>query len=85
MGSTGSTPHIIFVDGGASDSGKTRRVVVRNVHTGELIGKIGWATNFRKYAYYPAEGTFYDSSCLRTVAEYCDNLTDTHRRQAEAS
>ena len=79
MGSKEATSHIAFAFFGYSDSGKTRRYVVSNIQTEENLGEVKWAGNFRKYAFFPAPYTFYDSRCLRSIANFCDNLTKEHK------
>lgn len=56
----------------AASKGKTDVFVIFN---GDIyLGLIKWRGSFRKYAFFPEADTVWDSSCLREVIEFCDNL-----------
>lgn len=71
--------HIRFVQGIDSSSGKTKTWIIENTHTGETIGKIKWAGNFRKYAFFPLSDTVYDNFCLADIAYFLVLKTEQHK------
>ena len=72
--------YIQFVDVGFSSTGKTR---IWNVATKEdsedLIGEIRWFGSWRCYALYPFEGTAFEKTCLRDIANFCEEQTKLHK------
>ena len=47
----------------------------------EVLGKISWYGKWRRYVFYPSEGTLFDAACLGEVKEFIDNLMK-ERKQA---
>ena len=47
----------------------------------EVLAKISWYGKWRRYVFYPSEGTLFDSACLGEVKEFIDNLMKK-RKQA---
>ena len=45
-----------------------------NKHTVGL-GSIGFYPAWRKYVYWPEDGTLYDSNCLNDIAAFCEEQT----------
>jgi len=70
MGAQYTTKHLEFIFHDYSESGKTRIYNVYNTTTNQSIGRIKWAGNFRKYAFYPENNTFYDAQCLVDISEF---------------
>jgi hypothetical protein len=62
---------------------KTEIFIVRNKQAGLTIGLIKWATNFRKYAFYPFNNTYYDPNCLEDIADFCRTETIRHKTRAK--
>ena len=40
----------------------------------EVLAKISWFGKWRRYVFYPSEGTLFDAACLGEVKEFIDNL-----------
>jgi len=59
---------LLFEDKGVSDSGKTRRWVVKNIQNDSMLGWIDWKAAWRKYTFNPAGGTTFDAVCLNEIA-----------------
>ena len=47
----------------------------------EVLAKISWYGKWRRYVFYPSEGTLFDAACLGEVKEFIDNLMK-ERKQA---
>jgi hypothetical protein len=74
----------IIKDDLVPETKKTKRFIVRNKQAGLTIGIIKWATNFRKYAYYPFHDTYYDPNCLEDIADFCRTETIRHKAKVIA-
>lgn len=46
--------------------------------SGAILGDIRWFGAWRKYCFYPVNGTIFDKGCLRDIANFCEGKTDTH-------
>ena len=66
-----------------SDSGLTNIYVVAKID-GAALGRISWRGQWRKYTYMPSEftSTIYDASCLREIADFCEQETNNHNKDA---
>ena len=65
-----------------SPSGKTKIWPVMQIGVEGFrlkLGEIRWQASWRRYAFFPEIQTVYDSSCMRTLADYCDYKTQDHR------
>lgn len=58
---------------------KTRRWLVTNSKNHVILGHIKWATNFRKYTFYPVADTMYSPDCLDSLGKFCNNKTVEHK------
>lgn len=38
------------------------------------VGCVQWFAPWRRYNFFPVEGSCYDAQCLRDLAGFCDNL-----------
>ena len=47
---------------------------VINRKNGCVVGKIKWAGNFRKYAYFPEHNIMLDSKCMKTIECFLNKL-----------
>ena len=73
------TSYLVFDDVGASPSGKTRRIVVKNT-SGELLGGIEWRAGWRRYVFFPHPARLVlDAACLRELAEEIDAMMAAHK------
>jgi hypothetical protein len=66
---------------GHSDSGKTRIWAVFN--GGIALGSVAWWPHWRRYTLYPHQGTTFDSSCLREIADFLDEQTQEHNEELD--
>ena len=78
-----STPkYIQFINAGFSSSGKTK---VWEVATKEkvkaVIGEVRWFASWRCYAFYPYHKTVFEKTCLRDIADFCEDATNLHNWQ----
>lgn len=72
--------HLKFVE--APPAPKTRRVWVVNKHDDTCLGNIGWFGRWRRYAFYPNDGTLFEQDCMRDIANYIEEMTKQHREKA---
>jgi hypothetical protein len=70
----GVSDWIRFEDGPTSASGKTRTWMV-TTKEGGYLGWVKWFGPWRRYAFFPGEGTIYEQDCLRTIAKFCEQNT----------
>lgn len=40
-----------------------------------LLGAVKWYGPFRKYAFYPEDGTVYDTKCLEDIINFINELS----------
>jgi hypothetical protein len=71
--------YIQFVDAGYSSSGKTRvwEVATRD-DAKDVIGEVRWFASWRCYAFYPYDKTVFEKTCLRDIANFCEDSTSFH-------
>lgn len=65
--------YIEIREAGHSASGLTKIWDVWNTYRNESAGEIRWYGPFRKYIFYPAEGTGIDADLMRMVADFIDD------------
>lgn len=70
---------INFIDGGTSETGKTRLWHVVTKDGSSVIGIIHWYGPWRKYCFSPHAKTVYEQDCLRSIADFCERQTIAHR------
>ena len=69
-----------FIDEGpVTKSGKTHLWKVIALNDGAMLGYVRWYGAWRKYSFYPLATTLYESTCLRDLAQFCDERTREHR------
>ena len=77
--------YLEFVDIGATPSGLTRRWSVRSRHgknfLGQqiILGEVSWWSPWRQYTFKPSSNTIWNKECLRTIAGFCESITEDHR------
>jgi len=42
------------------------------------LGLVSWDTAWRKYAFWPCEGSGYEQECLRDIAKFVETATRDH-------
>ena len=70
---------IQFSDVGSSPSGKTRIYIVESKEEGFKLGYVKWHSAWRQYSFFPEAGTVLEKTCLRDIAEFCEEKTRKHR------
>lgn len=43
---------------------------------GFFLGTVKWYAQWRQYAFYPAEGTVFEKTCLRDIKDFCIDLNE---------
>jgi len=61
---------------------KTNAWIVTARESQEKLGEIKWFGRWRKYAFFPYEGTVYEPTCLKDIAEF---IEDQMRRRKKCS
>ena len=72
---------IRFDSTGPSKSGATQTWSVRTISDGNgYLGRIAWRGSWRRYSFYPDEGTVFEQQCLRDIAAFCEERTAEQRK-----
>jgi hypothetical protein len=58
---------------------KTKIFAVTSRMNGAPLGEVKWFAAWRKYAFFPAQGTVFDDGCLYEIAAHCDRETYDHK------
>lgn len=53
--------------------------VVTNDGIGNLLGVIRWHAPWRKYAFFPEDGTLFEQDCLQDLSQTLIDKTAEHR------
>ncbi len=76
--------YIEFSRSRPSKSGKTRIWSVladAHIESPYSLGDIKWESAWRRYAFHPARGTFYEWDCQRKIADFCEEQTVKLRKK----
>lgn len=46
---------------------------------GPQLGGCVWHSPWRRYVFWPLEGTIYEQDCLRDIAQFCEDQTREHK------
>ena len=46
---------------------KTKHFEITSISTDLVLGEIKWYAQWRKYAFFPHEETFFDEKCLKVI------------------
>lgn len=65
------------------DTGRTQVWLVSSRY-GDPLGVIKWFGRWRQYAFFPEEGTIFNTDCMQTIIENIAWLMDQRRRRAAA-
>ena len=81
--------YLKFVFRGHSLSGKTQQWEVHSKSSGNRLADIIWFGPWRQYIFVPSSGneyhqTYWNPVCLREVANFLEQLTQSHRAQLRA-
>lgn len=56
---------------------KTKRWHVTST-LGAVLGDVHWYAHWRKYCFFPKEGSLFDAGCLMDISEFCAEQTIKH-------
>lgn len=74
--------HIQFVQ--TSHTGRTGRYNVLAKDGGTLLGEVKWYGPWRCYCFFAGQGTLFEKTCLRDIAQFCDEQTREQKVAARA-
>lgn len=63
------------------DSGKTLTIGVGN-NSADKLGYIKWIAGWRRYGFFPIEGTQFDLGCLQEICEEIKELMEKRKTDA---
>jgi hypothetical protein len=68
---------ITFTPAPTEKERRTLRWRVRSIEGfgGQVIGHIEWYARWRCYAFFPAAETVFEKTCLRDLADFCEQAT----------
>ena len=46
---------------------------------GGYLGSVKWWSGWRKYCFFPANGSLYEQDCLNDIAEFLETATGIHK------
>jgi hypothetical protein len=73
-----SSGFLLFKDmGKLIRGGKTHEWAVFN-RKHLRLGEVKWLRHWRSYGFFPKPETAFDKTCLRDIAEFCEELTKAH-------
>jgi hypothetical protein len=58
---------------------KTQQWFVVAIQPGEAIAEIKWYPGWRRYCFFPFDGTLYEQDCLRDIANFCEEQTQLYK------
>ena len=64
---------------GISDTGKTHRMAILSKESADRLGEIRWYGAWRKYAFFPDDGTIFENDCLRDIAVFIERLMSNRK------
>lgn len=68
-----------------AQTGKTKRFIVKSKEGDLPLGAIQWFGAWRKYAFYPAPQTVFETRCMRDIIEFIDSLMFKRTLEARAA
>lgn len=77
--STEKTKHVRFEFLEMSSSGKTKVWEVQTTENNLTLGYIRWFGSWRRYAFFPNFKSVFEWTCLRDIANFCEEKTREHR------
>lgn len=72
--------HIWFRNKMQAEGRKTRTYDVVAKQEGTFLGRIRWHSSWCKYVFEPIQGTIYEETCLRDIAEFCETKTKEYKQ-----
>jgi len=67
------------------DTGKTKVFNVTPKTSEDVLGKICWYAAWRRYVFFPATQTLFDSKCLTNITFFIDGLMADRKIKTEKS
>ena len=64
----------------ADDPRKTRIFMVNSTESGDLLGQVRWYAPWRKYCFYPTQGTIFEQVCMRDLSDFIETKTKEHKK-----
>jgi hypothetical protein len=43
------------------------------------LGNIHWCNHWRRYVFFPNEGTFFDAKCSHEIGDFCESQTKHYK------
>jgi hypothetical protein len=43
------------------------------------LGTVKWWGGWRRYCFFPADGSLYEQDCLRDIADFCETETRNYK------
>lgn len=68
----------------SSPSGKTHIYLVYATRNRAVLGEIKWLGQWRQYVFFPQMGTVFNGDCMTAIAEFCLEITKTHKEELKA-
>jgi len=68
--------YLDFVDDSNSYKKRKTKTFLVNTKTSIWLGDIAWSTSWRRYVVAPDSDMVYDPSCLREIADFCEQQTN---------
>lgn len=62
------------------DTGKTKVFNILS-KSGDVLGKISWFSNWRKYTFWPEQQTIFDSKCLIEIVSFINDLMEERKNE----
>lgn len=75
---------IYFSEVPPKEGAKTKVWLVCAKADGGLLGAIRWFGRWRKYSFYPENGTVYEQDCLWDIADFVAQRTVEHKETWKA-
>jgi len=64
---------------------KTEIFHVINKEYGTVLGMITWHGPFRKYSFFPEPNMVFETTCLKDIAGFMDNLMEERKTNGKAN
>lgn len=77
--------YIRFVEQPVAPDRKTSIWNVTSKEGGDFLGQVKWFGRWRCYSFSPNDSTVFEKSCLRVLADFCEEKTKAHRSGGPAS
>lgn len=58
---------------------KTQKWRVRAKSDNYFLGEISWFARWYQYSFFPQGNTVFEKTCLRDIAQFCDEQTKIYR------